>query len=123
MLLGYYFGEIIQPCYPTQNMKLLYNDISSSVIVNNHISDPFPIKRGVRQGCSLSMLLYVICVESFAHKIRTLTEIKGLKLPGSNLEVKLSMYVDDSTAILTSDFCPEIILLGQNVWKNLRCKN
>ena len=103
MLLGYYFGEIIQSCYPTQNMKLLYNDISSSVIVNNHISDPFPIKRCVRQGCSLSMLLYFICFKPFAHKIRTLAEIKGLKLPGSNLEVKLSMYADDSTAILTND--------------------
>ena len=28
---------------------------------------------------------------------------KRLKLPGSNLEVKLSMYANDSTAILTND--------------------
>ena len=53
-------------------IKLLYNDISSSVIINNLISDPFPIKRDVGQGCSLAMLLYVICFEPFAHKIRTL---------------------------------------------------
>ena len=84
-------------------IKLLYNDISSSVIVNNHISDTFPIKRGVRQGCSLSMPLYVICFEPFAHKIRNLDDIKGFKLPGSNSEVKLSLYADDSTALLTSD--------------------
>ena len=84
-------------------IRLLYNDISSSVIINNHISDSFPVNRGVRQGCSLSMLLYVICFEPFAHKIRTLDEIKGLQLPGSNLEAKLSLYADDSTAILTND--------------------
>ena len=84
-------------------IKLLYNDISSSVIVNNHISDTFPIKRGVRQGCSLSMPLYVICFEPFAHKIRNLDDIKGIKLPGSSSEVKLSLYADDSTALLTSD--------------------
>ena len=84
-------------------IHLLYNNISSSVIINNHISDPFAVKRGVRQGCSLSMLLYVICFEPFAHKIRTLNEIKGLKLPGSNSEVKLSLYADDSTAILTTE--------------------
>ena len=84
-------------------IKLLYNDISSSVIVNNHISDTFPIKRGVRQGCSLSMPLYVLCFEPFAHKIRNLDDIKGFKLPGSNSEVKLSLYADDSTALLTSD--------------------
>ena len=51
-------------------IKLLHNDISSSVIINNHISDPFPVKRGVRQGCSLSMLLYVICFEPFAHETK-----------------------------------------------------
>lgn len=84
-------------------IRLLYNDVSSSVIVNNYISESFPIRRGVRQGCSLSSLLYVICYEPFAHKIRNLDEIKGLKLPGSNIEVKLSMYADDSTAILTTD--------------------
>ena len=69
-------------------IKLLYTDISSSVIVNNFISEPFSLKRGVRQGCSLSPLLYVICLEPFANKIRNLDEIKGLKLPGSNLEAK-----------------------------------
>ena len=84
-------------------VKLLYTDISSSVIVNNFVSDPFHLHRGVRQGCSLSPLLYVICVEPFANKIRNLDEIKGLKLPGSNLEAKISGYADDSTAILTTD--------------------
>ena len=84
-------------------IKLLYNDISSSVIVNNHISETFPIKRGVRQGCSLSMPLYVICFEPFAHKIRNSDDIKGIKMPGTNSEVKLSLYADDSTAFLTTD--------------------
>ena len=84
-------------------IKLLYTDISSSVIVNNFIAEPFSLKRGVRQGCSLSPLLYVICLEPFANKIRNLDEVKGLKLPGSNLEAKISAYADDSLAILTTD--------------------
>ena len=103
-------------------IRLLYNDISSSVIINNHISDSFPVNRGVRQGCSLSMLLYVICFKPFAHKIRTLDEIKGLQLPGSNLEAKLSLYADDSTAILTNDSSIQIFLLGKNVWSNIWSK-
>lgn len=37
----------------------LYNNIVSSVIVNNHISEPFPLSRSVRQPCALSPLLYV----------------------------------------------------------------
>lgn len=84
-------------------VKLLYTDISSSVIVNNFISSPFSVERGVRQGCSLSPLLYVLCFETFANKIRNSGEIKGLKLPGSKLELKLSMYADDSTGIFTSE--------------------
>ena len=84
-------------------IRLLYTDISSSVIVNNFISESFPLERGVRQGCALSPLLYVICLEPFANKIRNLDEIKGLKLPGSNLEAKFSAYADDSLGILTTD--------------------
>ena len=38
-------------------LKLLYNNISSSVLVNGFISDKFPVLRSVRQGCSLSPLL------------------------------------------------------------------
>lgn len=83
-------------------IKLLYTDISSSVIVNNFISPSFSVRRGVRQGCSLSPLLYVLCFEPFAQKIRTLDEIKGLKLPGSKSELKLSIYADDSTGIFTT---------------------
>ena len=84
-------------------VKLLYTDISSSVIVNNHISDTFEIKRGVRQGCSLSPLLYVICFEPFANKVRNLDNIKGLKMPGTGQELKQTLYADDGTAILTSE--------------------
>ena len=51
-------------------VKLLYNNISSSVLVNGFISDKFPVLRSVRQGCSLSPLLYVLCMEPFANRIR-----------------------------------------------------
>ena len=84
-------------------IKLLYTDISASVIVNNFISSSFSVNRGVRQGCSLSPPLHVICFEPFAHKIRNSEDIKGLKLPGTDEQVKLSIYADDSTGIFTSD--------------------
>ena len=41
-------------------IETLYTDIQSVVLVNGHFTSSFYIKRGVRQGCPLSMLLFVI---------------------------------------------------------------
>ena len=82
-------------------IKLLYNNIHSKIILNNHISSSFQIHKGVRQGCPLSPLLYVLVFETLLTKIRTSPNINGLKLPGTNEEAKLSAFADDATLILT----------------------
>ena len=46
----------------TQWLHILYDNVTAKVIVNGFFTDPFDITRGVRQGCSLSPLLYVLCV-------------------------------------------------------------
>jgi exonuclease III len=48
----------------------IYTNIYSSVIVNNFVSNPFLLTRGVRQGCSLSPLLFVLVLEPLLIKIR-----------------------------------------------------
>ena len=53
------------------------------VIVNEWLTEPIPLARGVRQGDSLSPMLYVLCVESLACKIRSCSEIEGFLLPGA----------------------------------------
>jgi hypothetical protein len=73
------------------------------VIVNNFISEPFSLSRSVRQGCSLSPLLYVLCLEPFARKIQSNTHVKGIVVPGGDFECKMSLYADDNTAILTDN--------------------
>lgn len=81
-------------------IKILYTDINSSIIVNGHFTDPVTLQRGVRQGCSLSPLLYVCFIESFAIAIRNNSLIKGLPLPGNSTEIKVSQYADDTTCIV-----------------------
>ncbi|KAI8484945.1 hypothetical protein Bbelb_373520 [Branchiostoma belcheri] len=83
-------------------ISILYNNISSSVLVNGALSAPFALSRGVRQGCPLSPLLYAISLEPFAATVRKDPEIHGLCLPGGH-EVKLSMDADDNSAVLTTD--------------------
>ena len=47
-------------------VNLFYSGVQSSVNVNGHISDFFALSRGVRQGCPLSPLLYVLVAEVLA---------------------------------------------------------
>ena len=82
-------------------IKLLYTNISSKVLVNGHISDSFVIGRSVRQGCSLSPLLYVLCTEPFAHRIRTDPMIEGIPLPRTGETATVCQYADDTNLFVT----------------------
>jgi hypothetical protein len=78
---------------------VLYTDVRSRVIVNGFLSDFIFIRRSVRQGCALSALLYALQIEPFAHRVRLDPDIRGLRLPGSREEVRISLYADDTTTI------------------------
>ena len=84
-------------------VKLLYNDIYSSVLVNGFVSREFPVQCSVRQGCSLSPLLYILCMEPFAHRIRNDDMIKGIPLPGSPDESKICQYADDTNLFISDE--------------------
>ena len=59
--------------------------------------------RSVRQGCSLSPLLYILCLETVLRKTREDKEIKGVKIPDQIKEQKCSAYADDSNFFLTNE--------------------
>ena len=82
---------------------LFYTNIKSSVSVNGFLSEEFSLSRGVRQGCPLSALLYVIFLESFSVTLRADPLVQGLLLPGSSQEAKVTQYADDTTLVLTTD--------------------
>ena len=82
-------------------IRTIYNDISSCVKVNGFISAPFSLTRGVRQGCSLSALLYVLIAETFACLIRKDPNIRGIPLPKANEISVISQYADDTNLTLS----------------------
>ena len=60
--------------------------------------------RVVRQGDALSPMLYILCVEVLACKIRITPEIEGFLLPGSGgKQFKVSQYADDTTAFVKDE--------------------
>lgn len=84
-------------------VDLFYCRVQSSVNVNGYLSPFFGLSRGVRQGCPLSPLLYVLVSEVLAVNIRCNPRISGLCLPGSAPLSPISQYADDTSLILTSD--------------------
>ena len=59
------------------------------------------MRRGVRQGCPLSALLYILVAEVLGMEIRLNKNIKGYKY--GNNEHKILQYADD-TNICVTDF-------------------
>ena len=84
-------------------IKTIYNCACSSVKPNGWMTAFIDLGRGLRQGCALSMPLYVLTAETLAIKIRENKNVKGIFPPGSKEELKLSQYADDTTLLLTDD--------------------
>lgn len=58
-------------------IKLLYCNISSCVTNNGHASSFFSVERGVRQGCPVSPLLFLLVVEVLTCKVRSDQNVHG----------------------------------------------
>jgi hypothetical protein len=83
-------------------VKLLYTNIFSRVLVNGFTSGAFSVSRGVRQGCPLSPLLYLIVAETISCAIKKDLCVDGFQLPNGET-VKIFQYADDTTIIVHSE--------------------
>jgi len=79
-------------------VKLFYTDIYSCVMNNGHASDFFKLGCGVRQGCPLSPLLYIVCGEILSLLIKNNHDIEGIII--NDTEILVSAFADDTTLYL-----------------------
>ena len=82
-------------------IQLLHTDVASSVKVSRWLTAFVHLDRGLRQGCALSMPLYVLTAEILAAHIRAHPNIRALQLPSST--PMTSQYADDTTLLLADD--------------------
>ena len=59
-------------------VSTIYSNASAVLNINGFLSKRIPLKRGVRQGCPLSALLYVLIIEVLAIQLRINPNIVGL---------------------------------------------
>ncbi len=84
-------------------ISLFYTNVESAVVIYGWTSSFFKPSRGVRQGCPLSPLLYVLCIEVLACSITSSPTIEGVTLPGDGRVFKCSGYADDTSIAATTD--------------------
>ena len=71
--------------------------------INGFLTDKIPLKSGVRQGCPLSALLYVLVIEILALQLRANPNIVGFTIQGE--KIVSSHYEDDAVIKITQNRC------------------
>lgn len=74
-------------------LKILYQQPSARLKINNVYSERISLERGTRQGCPLSPLLFALAMEPFAEVVRNSPGLQGYKRKGG--EERIALYADD----------------------------
>ena len=79
-------------------IRLLYNNISSYTMNNGYLSRNIKLSRGIRQGCPISALLFVLVAEMLSVKLRSDKNVTGISM--NNIEYKICQLADDTTIFI-----------------------
>ena len=80
-----------------QWIKILHKGKELRIFNNGHGSGPIRVSNGLAQGCSLSPLLFILCMESLARVVPASPNIEGI--PYANTDKRIGMIVDDTMLI------------------------
>ena len=82
---------------------LIYSNPIALVKIYGFLTEHISISKGIRQGCPLSALLFIICTEILSTAIKQNENIKGISIPIDRRNcktIKLSQYADDMSLYL-----------------------
>ena len=89
------------PYHILHSIQMLYDNHCCRLKVGGSLHDGFNISAGIRQGCPLSMLLFIISQEPLYSALENSTVIRPFRTP--NCDIKLQGYADDTNLILADD--------------------
>ena len=84
-------------------MKTLYSNPITCIKNNGYLSPQIDIQRGIRQGCPVSALLFIIATEIMAIDIRQSKDLTGIQIPGNGLSLRILQYADDGVLFLNNE--------------------
>lgn len=96
------------------HIKVLYSGVESILKVNGGLCAPFKAHRGVRQGCSLSGMLYSLAIEPLLQQIRV--KLQGICLPNCKNNIILSAYADDVIVMVNRQSDIQVLLGLLNIF-------
>ncbi len=94
-------------------VKTIYNCPEACIKNNGYISNSFELTRGIRQGCPVSSLLFILCAEILALKIRKCPSLKGFEFGIHEKPTKIVQYADDAMLFINdkAELCSAINVL------------
>ena len=94
-------------------IETIYHKPLTCIKNNGYLSDTLDISRGIRQECPVSALLFVLCVEILAIKIRNSSTLKEFQFGFENKPVKIAQYADDGILFLNdkNELCSALNIL------------
>jgi hypothetical protein len=82
-------------------INILYSNIQSCCINDGHITQFFSLSRGIRQGCPISALLFILVAEMLSCKMRAEENIIGINV--GHVQFKITQLADDTSLFLKND--------------------
>jgi hypothetical protein len=83
-------------------VKALYRSANTKVMVSGVLSDNFEVRRGVRQGSSLSCLLFIMAIEPLSIALKQ-SGIEGIKTPHKLTNLFRILYADNTAAVVNEN--------------------
>ncbi|KAH9250614.1 hypothetical protein BASA81_011598 [Batrachochytrium salamandrivorans] len=97
------------------NTHALYTSSSARARAGSLLSDPFPVQRGVRQGCPLSGLLFNLFINDILDGVAPIT-VPGL--PRDTNPIRGLMYADDVAVFADSEQSLLSVSTAVEQWAN-----
>ncbi|KAF1336631.1 Rxlr effector protein, partial [Globisporangium splendens] len=117
-------------------VRRMHSDTTAQYLVNGELSREWEVKSGIRQGCPLTPLLFIVAAEILALAVQQDPHLEGIRVTRSGAEPHLiSTFVDDSAVFvkqgkqlprlmqLLSEFCRQSGLQVQPTKSSYICLN